>query len=125
MKLEFLAAGSADCPLIRLYDFDRTEVARLFAALSALASRNVESLALHDLPGVEAVADCRLFLRAGAKDKGAVCLPGLARFDCVLTAESWDNVAGLVEPFLDKISGYQWLVTSGDVAWLISADGRW
>jgi hypothetical protein len=125
MRLEFLSDGSDDCPLIRLYAFDCTEVARLFADLSALASREQESIAVHDLPGVESIAECRLFLRTGARDRGVVQLPGPKSFECALTPESWDNVAGLAEPFLNGNGGHQWLVTWGDAKWLLSTDGHW
>jgi hypothetical protein len=125
MRLEFLPEGSDDCPLIRLYDFDCTEVARLFADLSALASRERESIAVHDLPGVESISECRLFLRTGTRDRCVVQLPAPSSFECVLTPESWDNVAGLAEPFLSGNDGCQWLVTSGDAKWLLSTDGHW
>lgn len=125
MKLEFLPDGSDACPLIRVYDFDRAEAARLFAALSALAARERERIAVHDLPGAEPISECRLFLRTGARDRGVVQLPGPASFECVLTPGSWNNVAGLVEPFLIGKGGYQWLVGSGDAKWLLSTDGHW
>src|SRR5437870_1878238 len=125
MKLEFLPDGSDDCPLIRVYDMDSTEVAQLFAALSALASRERESIAVHELPGMETISECRLLLRTGSRDRGMVQLRGSAIFECVLTADSWDNVAGLTEPFLNGNRGYQWLVTSGDAKWLLSKDGQW
>lgn len=125
MRLEFLPDGSDDCPLIRLSDFDCTEVAWLFADLSALASSERESIAVHDLPGVESISECRLFLRTGARDRGVAQLPCLKSFECELTPESWDNVAGLVEPFLKGSGGYQWLVTLGDAKWLLSTDGHW
>jgi hypothetical protein len=125
MKLEFLPDGSDDCPLVRVYDFSPDEVDRLCAALSALASGEQQSSAVHALPGCEAVSGCRLVLRCGSKDKGLVQLPALAAFECVLTAGSWDNVAGLIEPFLGGGGGHQWVVTSGDAKWLVSTDGRW
>ncbi len=125
MRLEFLPDGFDDCPLVRLYDFDHTEVAQLFAGLSALACCERESIAVHDLPGAEAVSGSRLLLRTGSRDRGMVRLPGPASFECVLTPQSWDNVAGLAEPFLNETGGYQWLVTSGDAKWLLSTDGQW
>jgi hypothetical protein len=125
MKLEFLPDGSDDCPLVRLYDFDRTDVARLFDGLTALASRERDDIAVHDLPGVEAVSGCRLLLRNGATNRGVVRLPGPASFTCILTRESWDNVAGLAEPFMRETRGYQWLIASGDAKWLLSTDGQW
>jgi hypothetical protein len=124
MKLEFLAVGSDDCPLVRVYDFTTSEVARLFAAFSSLASGGQQSIAVHESPGTEAVSGCRLFLRAGTRDRGLVQLPGPASFECILTPESWDNVAGLTEPFVAQTGGYQWLSTTGDANWLLSENGQ-
>jgi hypothetical protein len=125
MKLEFLPDGSDACPLVRVYDFAPAEVARLFAALSALATGSQRHVAVHDLPGVAAVSGCQLILRSGTRDRGLVQLAGPARFECVLTPESWDNVAGLTSPFVARAGGYQWLSTIGDANWLLSGDGQW
>jgi hypothetical protein len=52
-------------------------------------------------------------------------LQNTATFECLLNAVSWDNVMGLVEPFLSETGGYQWLVSSGDSTWLLSPNGQW
>jgi hypothetical protein len=52
-------------------------------------------------------------------------LAGPANFECVLTPDTWANVAGLVEPFVADSSGYQWLWAGTDAAWLLSGDGQW
>jgi hypothetical protein len=40
------------------------------------------------------------------------------------TADSWANVAGLIEPFVAGSTGFQWFA-GGDAAWLLSRDGLW
>ncbi len=125
MELEFLPDGSDDCPLIRAYGFSPEEAAGLVDALYALAAGRRATVAVHELPGVEAVAGCRLVLRAGPRDRGVVQLHGAASFECVLSPDGWDNVAGLAEPFAEGGGGYQWLVTSGDATWLLSRSGQW
>jgi hypothetical protein len=127
MKLQFLPDGSDDCPLVRVYDFLPAEIGELFSALSALASGEQQSIAVHELPGVEAVVGCRLFLRSGLKDRGLVQLTAPASFECILSAGGWEDVAGLTEPFVAGSGGYQWLSTSGDAKWLISGitGGQW
>ena len=125
MKLEFLPDGSADCPLVRVYDFRPAEVANLAAAICGLAAGTTTSYPLHEAMGVEAVNGCRLLLRVGPRDLGLAQLPGPANFECVLTPDSWDNVAGLTEPFVAGSTGYQWLSATGDAQWLLSTDGCW
>ena len=123
MKLEFLPGGSEDCPLVRLYDFTAAEVDRLFAMVSAIATG--ESIAIHNMPEVDGVGECRLFLRSGSKDRGLLQLSNPAQFECILTSGSWDNTAALIEPFVHGSGGYQWLVTTGDANLLLSSDGLW
>ena len=124
MKLEFLPDGSDDCPLVRLYDFSPVEVADLAAAISGLAEGRTTTCPVHALTGVEPVNGCRLTLRVGWRDQGMVQLPGPADFNCVLTPDTWANVAGLTEPFVAGSTGFQWLA-GGDARWLLSGDGHW
>jgi hypothetical protein len=88
MKLEYLASGSPDCPLIRLYDFTGAEVTQLHALVSGLASGAAERIEVHLLPFVEPVGGCRLALVCRAWDQ-AVVRRGLAtEFECGFTAAS-------------------------------------
>jgi hypothetical protein len=126
MKLEYLEAGSPDCPLIRLYDFTSEEAARLHAALTSLAAGAVQRVLVHDLTGVKVIGNCRLVLVVGWRDQGIVPRAAPADFEYALTAATWDNVAGLVEPFGNGSTGFQWLpAESGDAGVLLSPDGRW
>jgi hypothetical protein len=126
MKLEYLNAGSPDCPLIRLYDFTAAEAALLLSAVTALASGAVERIDMDRLPYIEPVGGCQLALMGQAWDQAIARESGPAGFVCGLTADSWDNVAGLVEPFAIGASGFQWLVVgSGEAALLLSSTGLW
>src|SRR5260370_29163058 len=98
MKLDYLPTGSPDCPLVRLYDFSSAEAEQLLAALTRLAAGLVQRVAVHELPGVEGVGDCRLTLVLRSWDQAILC-KGPADFECAFTAGTWDNVAGLVMPF--------------------------
>src|SRR5258705_1032918 len=66
MKLEFLASGSPDCPLIRLFAFNGQEVSRLKILLRSMSSGSANN----EQPGFEQVNACLLYLRAGQSDKG-------------------------------------------------------
>jgi hypothetical protein len=125
MKLEFLATGSPDCPLLRLYQFTPAEAAQLFAALTRLASGTIPQVAVHELQDVDTVGGCRLTLLLRSWDQ-AIRRTGLAEFECALTAGTWDHVAGLVEPFARGSDGFQWLAgTPGEAALLLSTSGQW
>ena len=128
MRLEYLARGSPDCPLIRLYDFQPSEAAALLAAIGTLASSSAERIELHQLPFVESVGGCELALTRRLRDLAVVRGSHPHRFECGFTAETWDDVAGLLEPFSQGDGGFQWLAGApGEVAWLLSASttGEW
>jgi hypothetical protein len=125
MKLEYLAEGSQDCPLIRLYEFDQPEVLRLRKIAVSLANRSAVSIALQDERGVEAVSSCKLILRSGPRDAGVV-QTGPSIFECTLTPDTWGAVKRLIDPFCEsKIGGFQWLSDQGEISLLLSRSGSW
>jgi hypothetical protein len=125
MKLEYLAEGSQDCPLIRLYEFDQPEVLRLRKIAVSLANRSAVNIALHDERDVEAVSSCKLILRSGPKDAGVV-QTGPLTFECTLKPDTWGSVKRLIDPFCEsKIGGFQWLSDQGEISLLLSRSGSW
>jgi hypothetical protein len=126
MKLEYLASGSADCPLIRLYDFTPSEVRQFQAELSDLATGDTERVMVHLLRFVVPVGACRLVLVRCSRDQAVRCITQPGEFECGFTASTWDNVAELVEPFAQGESGFQWLAgVPGEAALLFFASGEW
>jgi hypothetical protein len=125
MKLEFLANGSCDCPLIRLYDFTADDITRLLVQFKALASGEHQNAVLHEMRGVVPVAGCRLILRSGPTDEGLALVAPPAAFECALSADGWGDVVGLAEPFVSRSAGFQWLTTTGNTKWLLTKDGAW
>ena len=127
MKLEFLAAGSPDCPLIRLYAFNSVGVGRLLEALNGLSSGTLERVLLHEMPGVKSINGCKLTLRVRSWDQ-AILQTGPWDFECGFTTGTWEDVAGLVEPFTKGAWGFHWLAgVPGEVNWLLPSDrdGQW
>lgn len=124
MKMEYLADGSDDCPLIRLYDYSMEEVRGLrqrFWSLTEGAAR----VSLDSELGVESVDDCRLELVLGRKERG-VAAKGANFFECEYTEEGWRMVAELTDPLCQPDSvGFQWLSSDGKIALLLSQSGRW
>ena len=125
MKLEFLPDGSPDCPLIRLYEFDRPEAWRLREIVNRLASGSHQTIALHEEKWVAPLGGCKLDLCLAAEDLGVLQTAPLT-FQCALTADRWFDVACLVQPFSETDqSGFQWLNEDGKISLLLSRDGKW
>jgi hypothetical protein len=125
MRLEFLPDGSLDYPLIRLFDFTPAEAARLGAVVLDLAVGRAQRVSVHALPGVTAVDGCELVFRTRSWNQGIVRV-GPVAFENGLTADTWDNVAFLIEPFACEGGGYQWLDGGpGEASLLLSVSGEW
>jgi hypothetical protein len=127
MRLEYLADGSLDCPLIRLYDFDAAAATRLRRLVTSLSDGSVGRVVLDERQKITLVDGCKLALVAGASDHGVVRMAASNQFECVLTPASWANVAELIEPFCKPgaPNGFQWLDETSDISLLLSPDGLW
>lgn len=127
MKIEFLADGSPDCPLIRLYNYDTQQIYRLYALLLDLAVGRVNNISLQKALPAEAVAGCDLVLQAADEDQGIVRDSSQGRFFCRLSCSSWQSVAERVLPFHSESSAetYQWLNETSPISWLLSSNGLW
>jgi hypothetical protein len=65
MKREFLQRGSPDCPLIRLYEFSRSE-AHYWRRVALQLARGKDQTVFHnEQPGVIPIGECKLTLSAG------------------------------------------------------------
>jgi hypothetical protein len=125
MKLDYVAIGSSECPLIRLYDFTSIEAEQLHAAIADLASGARKRIEAHRLTFVEAIGGCRLGLVCRDWGQGVIQVRP-QEFECGFTTGTWDNIAGLVAPFGQNANGFQWLAgVPGEAALLFSATGDW
>jgi hypothetical protein len=125
MKLEYLADGSLDCPLVRLYEFNQAEARALRSLVRSLVNGQCQSVALEGEEWAESVGGCRLTLRQGSRNLGVRELNPL-NFECVLEPGGWSNVEGLLDVFCGSgTSGFQWLTREGSVGLLISQNGQW
>jgi hypothetical protein len=84
----------------------------------------VQSVFLNEQPGIDAINSCELTLRAGARDLG-VMQTGPAKFECVLTPDTWECVKEWIDPFFEVTGGYQWLSEEGKISLLLSNSGSW
>ena len=126
MKLEFLANGSPDCPLIRLYDFQAADALRLKGLFDSLANGSRTNISLHEQPGIESVDGCQLSLQVDNRNTGIVQKRSL-RFECRLTQARWSDLVSLADPFCKAVqpNTFQWLSEDGEISLLLSSDGRW
>jgi hypothetical protein len=122
MKIDFLKEGSEDCPLVRIYDFDRAEVQQLCGLFKGLAKSLVQQARLDF---AESVDGTELTFSCDSKNKGLIKV-GERQFEVILTTGGWLDVAGLAEPFCEGTAGYQWLLpqTRG-IQLLLSNRGDW
>jgi hypothetical protein len=127
VKLEYLPAGSSDCPLIRLYNFNKEEVAALHVRAVELGTGTREEVQLDQELNMVAIAGCSLSLARAKSDYGVSRTHEQNHYRCALTEESWQTVAGLIEPFLtpSAVPRYQWLSEIGETNLLLSEDGAW
>jgi len=130
MKIEYVAEGPPEAPLVRIYGDDPASAAYLAEAFDQLAGGATEMLSVHELPGFEPVGEIRLLARVGEEDRGLKPsrVPGL--FDMMLTASGWDELAGALDPFCEPAQGdtrSHWLAESGEVKLIIttSETGEW
>ncbi|MBI1345878.1 hypothetical protein GC163_06275 [bacterium] len=122
MKLDFIA----DCAILRLSEFSPDEVRRFRDELNNLMAGDIPILAVHELPFLNAVSDCELILACDRQETG-LKHTGPSQFTCRWSSATWDNIIGLLDPFVEGSLGFQWLNGPRDtgLSWLISKDGTW
>jgi hypothetical protein len=125
MKIEYLAEGTRDCPLIRLYEFGTAETCALRELVRSLIAGERQSAAIHREAWAEPIGGCCLTFRRGNRNQG-VRQTDLLNFECVLSPDGWTNVEGLLDPFcVAGGDGFQWLTQDGSVSLLLSKSGQW
>ncbi len=128
MKIQFIASGGHDCPLVRISDFAPSDACRFKEALEKLAHGFVDSVVLNDLTGMDGVSNCRITALAERMDEGIlVDQHNPNSFFWILSGLTWENVVGLVEPFCESDSRgkFQWLDSPSKIHVLFSPQGNW
>jgi hypothetical protein len=130
VKIEHLTNTNPSHPkdsILRIFDFTSSEACQFRDILSKLADGSCTEIVLNSFPFVMSVADCRLVLKVGPKDKGVIS-HSVNDFECILTRDGWGDAQDFVEPFCDikDVPGYQWLYNlSTNIELLFSKDGDW
>src|SRR4051812_40609473 len=117
MKLQFLPAGSTGAPLIRFFDFDSTEAQLLSVALSQLAERQTDTLAIHTLPFITFFEPFELTAMLDDRERNPdteysiIAGSTTSSFIWRGTSDEWRNVCELIARFTIQcdINSYEWL----------------
>lgn len=126
ITLEYLHEGSEDCPLVRLYNFERSDVVALRDLCRALAAGRMQEVSLENQTWVNAIGGCSFVLRASRFDLGVNIPKSGTPLVMEYSDEGWRAVAEKIAPFFrDGFGDFQWLTNEGDVNVLLSRDGLW
>jgi hypothetical protein len=126
MKMEYLASGAVECPLIRLYHFTSIELDQLCNIFASLASGITNSVELHEQPFVQSINVCRLILRTGTRD-GGIERNRAGGFDCILTQSGWEDELERARCLVIAPNRFEWLLWDipTEVQLLLSQNGLW
>ena len=127
LELQFLPDGSPDCPLIRLSGADSSTFAHLHDVIAQLSLGTIREVSIDRVPGIISIDACRVSGIPAKWDQGVIPTDNANEFEWRLTANTWDNVAGLLEPFCvgESKDGFQWIGSAGDIRVLVTRDGKW
>jgi len=125
MKIEYLAAGADECPLLRICDFQRSELVQLQSNCVAFAEGRMNKKPLAEHSGEPASDNCALLGKIDERDLGIKCAKVEHLYVLVLSNDSWREIAEKLQPLIEHETGYQWLSDQGDLRLLVSKDGTW
>lgn len=117
MKIKYIPNGSPDCPLIQISETSKDDIQKLLTSWEILSKRADEAIELKN-------NNLQLICKSGKKDIGLKQITN-DTFQCILGCETWLQVHGLTEPFLDDRTGFQWLSEEGPIKLLLSPLGGW
>ena len=110
--------------LIRLYDFDTVQATLFQQAIKYKLIEKSEPLILNNLEFIEAI-NCTLTLKIAGEGKG-IEKRSNNNFVCLLTKDDYNEMVNLIEPYLTRLSGYQWLYDKDNgIDFLFSPGGSW
>jgi hypothetical protein len=133
MHIEYLEAGSNDCPLIRLYPATPATVGLLICAISQLLTNRSGTIELG--ASLNPINLNEFTLSLTETDEGITKCKDPGSFCWCLEQDSWENVLGLLSPFLVRegramhqwLTGPESLVDVGDINLIITTSdyGQW
>jgi hypothetical protein len=129
MQIEFFPDGHPECPLILIYGSDPKLIRSLREKVLALANDLDTRVEVNKLDGFQTVGNCQLTLTLGTKDLGIQIENSLGAFVCILRNSTWEQIAGLLDPFCSEFKNigthFQFLDTTSKISLLISTTKSW
>ncbi|MDX2002467.1 MAG: hypothetical protein SFW35_08540 [Chitinophagales bacterium] len=124
MVIDFIEKGSADCPLIRLYNLTFTEYDELTRQIDKLIKGETNFISLNSILNLE--KSIGLEFVTSTEDKGIVVL-GSNSYRLELSISSFKEVKDKILFSNDGkyINSHQWLSDHGGISLLLSQDGNW
>jgi hypothetical protein len=125
LRLEFLSAGSPDCPLLRISGDDVQAASRLRKTFTSLAHGSTKEACINELPDIQAIDGVKLTAFVGKTNRGVVRVGDSRSFHWFLTSAGWANNADLIEAFCESVgvAYFQWLDSPSDISVLFSPSG--
>jgi len=80
--------------MVRLYDFDPSQVELIRAGVLELANGSLDEVRVHELPFVIPLADCQLYFKVDNSDFGVREMETKGKLVCTLARTTWLKVAG-------------------------------
>jgi len=114
--------------VLLVHGHEPTVVAHLREQVAGLAAEQIDSFAVHELPGFRSVEGCQLFAQRDTFDHGMRPDREPQVFRCRLRPATWENIKDMLEPFRDGSyfgAGHQFLDHHGTVTWIISGERGW
>lgn len=127
-KIELIADGSDDCPILLISGTDLETSRELLHKIRALRNRIAGSLLIHDVQGFENCRNPELRLEVSEADLGVQRSATGDGYRCALSYDAWIRVENLLAPFCRRdasATGFQWLDESSDISLLFSPEGGW
>ncbi len=131
MRIEYIAEGAIDCPLVLISGNEPDSIRELQHAIKALVSGTAKQIAIHDLPNFISIENCQLYAWVDAVDYGVLkAKSGDAVFVCILCIDSWQQAIDLLEPIAQHppdldTDYFNYLTNTGDINLIISTGRAW
>jgi len=130
MKLEYLPDGSPDAPLIRFYDFNQNEKARLRECFADIAEARQDIMALHEQDFIEPIGGCKVWIAEHAdrlEDENAVLATSEKdlMFTWMMKKDEWKETIELLDAYVPSPDSFQWLTDDLGIQVLLSESGEW
>jgi hypothetical protein len=124
MKIKYIDSGSIDSPLIMISETTPEECKSLMDLLYKLSKNELDEIQIHELAEYNSINEPQLTAKVGKRNLGVV-QKNQNIFEWILKDVRWDNVAGLIEPFCQNSSDFQWLDETSEISVLLSPTGHW